>query len=79
MKHIQTFENFLNEALSSDELESQVRDITFLFRQQNRGVKGKPSDKQIMDAMKKYQPYQKLTSKQKDEVFDVVKKNLNEA
>lgn len=79
MKPIQSFENFLNESLRPDELESQVRDITFLFRQHNRGVKGKHSDKQIVDVMKKYQPYQKLTSKQKDEVLDLVKKALNES
>ena len=79
MNKIQSFENFLNESLRPDELESQVRDITFLFRQHNRGVKGKHSDNQIVDFMKKYGWIQKLTSKQKDEVFDLVKKNLNEA
>ena len=79
MNKIQSFENFLNESLRPDELESQVRDITFLFRQHNRGVKGKHSDNQIVDFMKKYGWIQKLTSKQKDEVLDIVKKILNES
>jgi len=86
MKNLKSFEEFLNEnsvneVLTTDELESRARDITFLIRQHTRGTKGKHSDKQIIDFMKKYQKglYQKLTTTQKDEILDILKKNLNES
>jgi len=82
MKHVNKFEQFINEALNPKEFDAAVKDLAYSMPNHTKyDEETGPSEEQIINAMKKYKKdlYNHSTPAQKKEAVKVVQQILTES